>query len=295
MSNMSVEDEIEALHKALEAGKKDLTTAQAIGSNMEVKELKELSDKYLTDKAKRDVSKVSRQLTAMEKDGQVYTALYLAVQVRNGNEDKGVRVISDVINELSKDGFIHSCLSPISSLALVRMPLVTQSSVVFSFVLVPGGENDRLMKKYKEVSVEEGELGKPIEDLSPKLEEGEFLAEVTVTQILGMVGGPGKVKELIQQEIDQYLAILPKGTVVREVVDCAVTGLFIPAEVKFYNPIMSDIKQVNLDWVRHGAMIDEKYKECNLITGIRYTRRNGRELLGRDNIKLSENEANGEE
>lgn len=269
----SISEQLEALNKALEAAEHSRTTPV-----LKVEDLSEMARPYLTAGARYDLSQKATQLCVILEDGQVFKAVYFATRVRSGNQEKAVQALARVINDLSQRGLIQSCLAPISSIDLARMSLQAPQSVVFCFVLVPESYEAYCSVRYKKFFVEEGEMGRPLEDLSPRLEDGEFLAEVRVSHIMSLQDQRPNPRQLLQREIDIYLAILPKGTIVREVVECAITDLSFPYEVKFYNPLLKNVKRVDLSYVRSGEVINDKFEQFNLFLGIRYFDKDQREL-----------------
>lgn len=274
MSENKLDESIAKLNEALEAAK-DLP----MGPALQVSNLVGLSSKYLTEEAKTALTKKANS-TFVTDNGIVYRAIYFAVITKTENEEKGVKPIAEVLNELAKDGLIYSCLAPISSIRLARMSLQAQTSAVFSFVLVPSSHYDDLKVKYKHIQVEEGGVGEPIEDLSVPSEDGEFFATVRVHAAYSLLARERlDSDQLVQKEIQQYLHLLPEGTQVREITNLAVCDLSIPYEVKFYHPIMKRIKSVELEYVRHAEIVEGRVDQCNLLTGLRYFGPNKEELF----------------
>ncbi len=269
---------IEELKAALEASNK----ARDVTPVLQVKDLTEISDKYLTSSAKYDLSQKAYNLSVKTDDGQFFRAVYFATRVRPENEERAVQEIAKVINDLSQRGLIHSCLAPISSLELARMTLQAPQKVVFCFVLIPDSYYEDIKIQYKKISIEEGGVGEALEDLSPRLGDGEFLAAIRVTTNYLTLESKPDTQKLLQDQIDQYLAILPKGTVVKEVTQCAVTDLSLPYEVKFYNPLMQKVKYVETEYIRDGAVIDNEFKQFNVFTGVRYFDKERNELYKRN-------------
>ncbi len=277
MSKFDIKQEIDALTKALEAGKSDAAPGTLTqGAAFQIEELTDLSDKYLSDKAKQDLSNKARQLTVKMDNGDTFLCTFFGVRVRTGNEEKGAKAISKAINAMAKDGIIHSCLAPISSLKLARLPMLAQSSVILCYVLVPEDKLDDVNGRYAELIVAEGELPDRFEDLSPQLEDGEFLAQVNISpSLLSML----KPKDYLQEEIDLYLSVLPSDTVVKEIVNCAITDLSVPYEVRFYNPLLKKVKQVQSQRVRACAVVEGDLKEFKVFTGIWYMDAEGNRLF----------------
>lgn len=263
----SLTEQIEALQKALDASKHSFKSGAALKTDDQM----ETAKKYLTAGALADLSRKSMTLSVKKDDGSFAFAVYFGVRVRSENIESGVEKISKIINELSADGLIHSTLAPMVSLDFARMPLQTQTSAVLSYVLVPSEKHEEIKKRYAHASIEEGGAPPDGEDLRPTLADGEFLADVRVSSVASLVSGQGNnPTAILQAQIEQYLALLPKGTKVKEVVPCAITDLSVPYEVKFYNPLMKRFKYVDLDYVRAVEVVGEKLEQFNLLLGIRY-------------------------
>jgi hypothetical protein len=267
-----LEESLETLEKALEASEHSVTTPV-----LQVEDLSEMAHRYLTAGARYDLSQKATQLIQIGEDGRVFKAVYFATRVRSGNQEKAVQALARVVNDLSQRGLIHSCLAPMSSLELARMPNSSPQSVVFCFVLVPESYEAYCSVRYKKFFIEEGSVGGALEDLSPVLEDGEFLAEVRVSHVMSMMR-QFDPKSLLQREIDLYLAILPSGTVVREVVECAITDLSVPYEVRFFNPLLKRVKKVDLSYVRSAEVVNDKLEQFNVFLGIRYFDKDRREI-----------------
>jgi hypothetical protein len=114
------------------------------------------------------------------------------------------------------------------------------------------------------------QLARTFEDAYSELKEGEFCALVRTTHALAMLLPVVSVSEHVQQEINKYLAILPEGTEQVSVERLPVTTLAVEHVVVFRNPLMQDIKRVELQWMHAGTVIDDQFKTYNLITGINY-------------------------
>lgn len=273
----NLKEQVEALQKALDAGQYSSSPIKQ-GPVLQVEDLKAIANKYLTAGAQATQAKAQKTLT-VKVDGINYRAAYFCVTCKVGNEEAAVKQLANVVNELERDGLIHSTLAPISSLHLARMSFQMHTAAVFTFVHVPESSYNDVKFKYKKFYVEEGGVGEAIEDLTPELAPGEFLAEIRVQTAFTLQEGEQTPKELLDEAISTYLAILPKGTVVREVTQCSVHDLSLPYEIKFYNPKMSDIKKVELQTVRHAARVNMSIAQFNLITGINYYGLNNKRLF----------------
>ena len=270
-------EEIEALQKALEVDRY-VPSEIASGVALKIHDQTELAKKYLTQKTIDDLSRESRTQTVMGRDGSPCRSIYFCVTTRKDNIEKGVELISQVINQLSADSLIESRLAPISSLGLFGLPMQIATAAVFCFVHVPVDKIEEIKARHNKYWVEEGGVGPCIDDIKAPLEDGEFFAEIRITTFLASKIGTIDKGALLQSRIDQFLTVLPKGTVVKSVKQCDVTDLCIPYEVKFYNPLLKQIKQVETEYVRCAEIVDGKLEQFNLLTGIKYMDADGKKL-----------------
>ena len=271
MSEENNVEELQVLEDALKAGESPNTPEElAKGAALQVEDLSSIADKYLTEGAKKDLQNKAFNTIEVFDDGRVNKCAYFSVIVRKGNQEKGIQALAEVLNDLSQQGLIKSALTPIASLELVRVPLSVEKTVVFSFVLIPIDSHEAVAKKYPKIYALEGGIGAELESTKPDLTDGEFLAEIQLSHILSASNEAQDVKARLQERIDQYLAVLPKGTQVVSVTECAIVSLAYPFEVKFYNPLMKKIKSVELDHIRNVEKIGDSLQEFNLLTGIRY-------------------------
>lgn len=269
MSKYDPDQELDDLHRALEAGKKVQTP-----THLQVEDLSHIANKHLSASARYDLSKKALQMTVQD-NGRVYSPIYLATRVISGDEETAVKYLARVLNDLSRRGLIHSTLAPVSSLELALSSSVRQSAV-FAFVHVPQDRHSEVQKMYPEFVMQEGDIGRELYDLSPILASGEFLTTISVGHC--PIYEPKNIREIFQQELEQYLAVLPKGTRVRKVTQLAVTNLSVQFEVKFYNELLQDTKKVEIQYQRAISKVGEGLKQFNVLTGVKYFDANGSEL-----------------
>lgn len=225
--------------------------------------------KLLTESAKYDLSNKATSAIVKE-NGKTYKAAYFSAIVRSDNIQLGIDEISKIINDLSCQGLIHSCLVPISSMPLLRMPLSVNRSAVFCFVLLIDDAHEQLKAKYSDFYTAEGGIGKSLDSDIPDLKDGEFLAGISIPYYLSFSTEESGINEHVQGQIRAYLAILPRGTKVLNIEKLPVMDLFNSYEVKFYNPLLKDIKFVGFNDVRRVEPLDDKLEEFSLITEILY-------------------------
>jgi len=264
-------EQIDALNKAINKENDDTESV------LQVRELSKFSDKYLTGEAKQVLDKKATQTVVKYDSGKTYICAYFVVGIRTGREEKSVKKIALVINELVEQKLIHSCLAPISALELARRPMQAPASIVFCYPLVPADKLDEINEKYKDIMIKDGGMP-PLENLDPELEDGEFLTEFRYTHTLTSMSNTTPEKRL-KKDIDMLLSILPSGTIVREKVLCAISDLSLPYEVKFYNPLLKKVKSIKLDWMRAGELVDDYFEQFNVFTGIRYFDQDKNELF----------------
>jgi hypothetical protein len=272
MSNYDPEKELDDLHRALEESKK----SESKPAYMQVEDLSSIANQYLSASARHDLSQKATQLTVKYDDGRFYSAIYLATRVIKGDEERAVEYLARVINDLSQRGLIHSTLAPISSMQLALSTSVLQS-VVFTFILIPQESHKEVQNLYPEFVMQEGDVGRELYDLSPILSPGEFLAKIRISHCIAVLQ-PCEAKDsraYFHAQLEEYLAVLPKGTRVRKVTQLAITGLSLDFEVKFYNELLQDVKEVELEHRRACAMVDNEFKQFNVLVGVKYIDKDG--------------------
>lgn len=273
------------LQAALEAGgHKSKPNDLRSGSAMKIEDLSSQADEkgFLTVAAKEALAKKSTSLIVKLDDGRFYKCIYLVARTRTDNVDVALKEICDSVNELVKDGLVHSTLTPPSSLQLARMPGEHPSCAVFCFVLVPGEEAESIEKRMKWID-HEGGTGKELGSIKTVLPEGEFFAVARVYhQFNALVSSgsnydiPGNLFEIVQE----YLRVLPRGTKFLGATKCAITDLSIPYELRFSNPLLQKVKMVELESVRDLARFDNKIEQFNLLVGVTYFGADGNKLHG---------------
>lgn len=258
------------LNKALEAGNRSAPPEELIkGSVLQVEDLSEIADKYLHAGAKAALSRKATRLIEKYDDGRCFACIYLGVRVKKGNHEPAVKVLSEALNNLDDAGLIHSCLAPIISVDLAITHGILPTNAVLVYVLVSYDSINTVKALYSDLFLEEGEMPKPIEDISVPLAEGEFLACVRTTIMSSMIEGFDTYKS-VQKQIDQYIAVLPEGTTVQSVRQNAISDLSLSYDVKFYNPLLKRVKSVETSYTRCAEMIDDKFKQFNVFQGIKY-------------------------
>ena len=240
---------------------------------LEVVDQYDKAKEFLSEKAQKALSKKSISLSLKDKTG-FNECIFLGRTVKTKNISEGIEAISKDLNLLADNELIHSCLTPPSSMVLARMPLQQNTSAVFSFVLVPSNRKTEAESLVSNSIINDGMLPEPLGSLEHDLDEGEFLAKIDISHFYHSSVDP---KESLNNEIQAYLNILPQGTEVVEIINCAVISLSTPYEIRFRNPLMADYKQVKLNYRREAVKVGEdKIEQFNLLTDVEYTKKNGK-------------------
>jgi hypothetical protein len=221
-----IEESIDKLKKALNSG--SYSSPLIEGSPLNIKDLSGQSRKYLTEKSVKDLGVKTTTITRKMDDGTLYNTIYFRAVVRIGNEEKAIKEIAVAVNQLTMENKIVGCLSDFSSVELPKVPLKAPPSVVFCFVMVNSKYIPDIESRFGNIIASEGSIGSNIiEDLEIELKDGEFLAEIRVSSSVAQMAN---ADDLLQKEIDLYLATLPQGTVVLEKNQCATRAFQCPTK-----------------------------------------------------------------
>ena len=271
--------EIEKLNAALEAAKEE--TDYLRGAPIKVEDELGKAQKYLTEKANKALAKKALNLMVIEEGTprKAYICVFFGVRVPKDQIESGVQKMSEIVNDLAEKDLIHSALAPMISLDLIRMPFEVQTSAVCSYVLVPQ-ENVEELKKH-EYFVDEGASNlKTLGNTKVELHDGVVGTVIRLSYVL--LGNPvASLEDRLQAEIDEYLKVMPKGTTVLSTEKLAITDLSVPYEVKFLSPLLQKAKRVELSHVREVAVVDGKLEQFNLLLGVRYYDKDGKDVYGR--------------
>lgn len=276
MENKNLEESIDALNKALEAGE-NVVSAPVLN----VKDESDVAKKYLTSKALKaleDLPKAKKLLGCDIHGVPIAKAVYFAARIKSDKIERAIEQMALVANDLVEKGLIHSILAPISTIELFRMPGEVATSAAFFFPLVPIDKVNEI-KKY-DFSTEEGEVGKLMESSEIEQKPGDFYAVERVTAMFSMMQKDFDEKKHIEERVEFYLKVLPSGTKFLGYTKCGILDLCIPYELKFSNPLLQRVKRVELDFVREIARLEEGegLHEFNVFTGIRFYGEGDKEL-----------------
>lgn len=264
MSDKEIEKTILALEETIKENQ------ASFGSVLQITNHTDQVQDFLSEKTQKALAIKSMYLTQISHTGECFKCIFLSAVVKTHEILVGLKAISEDLNTLSELDMIHSTLAPLSSFDLARQPGEDPTSAVFAFVLVPADrvEEAKNLTKY---STNEGEMGKTIGSVEKNLPLGDFLANVRISHMSFMFGKDSKT--ILDDTIQEYLNILPKGTEVVGVEQCTIVDLSVPYEVRFRNPLMKAFKEVRLQHMRHAEVIGDKIEQFSLLTGIEYIKR----------------------
>lgn len=227
----------------------------------------------LMDKAKTYLSEESLAVLANQcksnfvvKNGIHYKVLGLTRIVRKENIEKAIEEIAKSVNSFTEQGCVLGALAPISQLELGRSYMLDVAVAIYIFLLVSAEKREEIEKMTEEERqklfiCEEGFMPKDY-DITLKTEPGEFFALIRQSHNMS--------RDFFQEQLDQYLKVLPKGTEVLSVRDLPISGLSLDREVRFFNPLMKQFKEVELEYVRMVEEVEGKIENYSLLTGVRY-------------------------
>lgn len=275
MENENLEESLDQLKKALEAGHKNIPHPV-----LQVEDEMPRAIRYLNDKAfeKLNIKATANFESDIPNGNPVEQATFFGVAVPSDKLELGIEKMADIANDLANKGLISSTLTPITSIKLAHLAGQVEATAVFFFPLVPIDKVEEIQKEY-EYSMGEGDQPKILGSLELELPPGEFYAVTRISHVLSMVKDfSHDINGYLLDEINEYLAVLPKGTRFLGANVRAITDLSIPYELRFSNPLLQDVKRVELDHMRMATVINDHLEQFNLFLGIRY--------YGKDNKRL---------
>jgi hypothetical protein len=238
---------------------------------MEVKDLTEVARPFLSHASTMAMGRKASTLTVLE-GGKTYKAIYIIRRFKASSESKAAQAVAEEINKLASAGLIHSVLAPITSIKLDRMPGEEDRIAVFCYPLVPQDRMAEVDALVRHTSMERFQL--PDEDLSLDFPEGDFYAVINLSPARSALTGE-QLEDALEEEIQKYLSVLPRGTTVVAKRACSAVSLAIPYEVIFRNPLMKDFRKVELADSRQSVKVDGKIEVFDLLTKVTYIRRDG--------------------
>jgi hypothetical protein len=236
---------------------------------------------FLTEEAKEVMKKIHKQQYLVENNEVTGKAIYFSLVVKTENLKAGIEELSNTVNKLVSLGCVKAVLAPLSSLALAKVAGRPPISAVFFFPIID--IKKEYLAKSQKYNIEEGNIGEMFGDTHLNLPQGTFWADVQINHFSDLEGraklGEYDISGSLINQINEYLKFLPAGTKVLGINKCAIYSLAEPYEVIFYNPILTDVKKVELEWVRHAVVKDDSIHQFNLFTEIKYFDANGNNLF----------------
>lgn len=192
--------------------------------------------------------------------------IYLTARAKTVDMTLAFEALAQDINRLVEADLIVETLIPMSSIKMANMPLQAETRVAMSYLLVPTDRYEEA-KTLTRCFTLEGGIGPTFGDIGKTPEEGYFLME------LQMYPFQPNFELALKEEIDTALRVLPKGTKLVSITPCYSNGISSAYEIEFYNPLMKSFKSIEFDFQRHAEIHEDRVKEFNLLTGIKYNRR----------------------
>jgi HAMP domain-containing protein len=269
----TIEQSLEELNKALEANQ-NVVKAPPYKVDDHTKD----AEKYLSAKAQEAMKEKAKNLMIL-KDGKIISrCVYFSAVVAKNNVDAGIQKMAEIANRLAEKEYITSVLTPISALSLAILPGELHKSVVFFFPHIKIDNVEEVEKM--EYSTKEGGIGPTIGDTTLVLPAGEFWAEARILHDLALMRySPGyDIDGRLFGLVQEYLNVLPPGTKFLGANKCSVYDLSIPFELRFSNPLLDKVRNVELEYKRAAAAVDDKLIQGNLLMGIKYFDAKGKRL-----------------
>jgi hypothetical protein len=82
------------------------------------------------------------------------------------------------------------------------------------------------------------------------------------------------VSDMAEQEVQQILTLMPKGTKWIRTTEEPVTGTFVQFNIEFEHPLFEDGTKIHIEYERDVYTLDGKIIETNVLTGIKYFKPN---------------------
>ncbi len=94
---------------------------------------------------------------------------------------------------------------------------------------------------------------------------------------------PDELEKELDRQINRVLSFLPPGTTLVSKTQCAMQTLAVPYEIRLYNPLLTEVKLVELNYVRQVTRIKTEVIEFNLLKSITYKDGDGKVLYENPN------------
>lgn len=225
---------------------------------------------YLTDESKSLMRNVASEIPA---EDQSPTILHLLAIERATEEDYAVYKLAGIINSLVAQNLAISTLVPLCTSNMIPMPKTHPGVIVHCNILVPRdmiSEVQAIAKGY----YYDPALYLKFETLIKELPVGQFYCNIGISLSITAVKGAGH-KQLIDEEVENILRLLPKGTNLVSLRECGIVGLAVPYEAIFSHELMTDFKEVEIEYVYRFVEVNGKYKNIRLPVKLKYIAREG--------------------
>ena len=107
------------------------------------------------------------------------------------------------------------------------------------------------------------------EELIKELPRGQFYCNIGISYAQRHIKDFDP-KQYVNEEVENILRLLPKGTSLISLRECGITELAVPYEAIFSHELLSGIKEVDIEYTYRFVEIDGKYKQVRLPVHIRY-------------------------
>lgn len=258
-----------ALEKCLESNKNSLIQGLAIN----VTEESETANKYLSSKAQAVLQNKSKTLSHKDVTGS-YVCIYLGLRVDSTRLQEGIKVICERLNALVDKDLVHSCLTPVSTLPLAHLPLEVPTCCVLAYVLVPEDKRKEA-EELAEYVIDDYAMPMTLGSVEAKTSEDEFFSVIKISNF-PLLSEDETTKKTLDDQIQQIINILPKGTQVVDITQCSVVDLSFTYQVRFRNPLMANYKEVRLKHIREFARVGYKIEQFQLLTEVEYVRKDSK-------------------
>lgn len=260
----NLSEQVDELTKALDAGPKT-----KVPPSLQVDDQMATADKYLTPLAKEALNRKSTSMLKTNGPSVTHRCTFFGVVVAQERLEQGIELMAQIANELAKNGYLDSALAPIISIKLALIAGQIPTIAVVFYPLVPIEKFDEIEKH--EFAMKEGDMPKKLGNTDLELPEGEFYAVVRLSYLYNKVTKDFDLTGSLFDEIQAHLAVLPKGTEFLGAKATAITDLSLPYVLTFSNPLLPNVKRVELEYVREAARVGEhRIEQFNLLTGISY-------------------------
>lgn len=213
---------------------------------------------------------LTRKATSMimTEDGTTYRAFPMQYRVNADQVQLAIDNLARDLNIIADAGFIKSVVAPPTAIDLARNAGQKDQVLVLCYPLVPT-HKEEYVSKVVGYPLDSYAMNIVTPDDTIDLPPGDFYAAIRLSYKLQ------PSDDRVERAIGEYLKLLPDGTTVVSIRACSITDLSEPYEVIFRNPIMRDVREIKVEYVRMAAAVDDKLVQFALPTQIKYMKRDG--------------------